>query len=163
MAGQFGETKQISQYKQYYKEQLQDGLEYQDFVAEQLYKIGLPLFNYASKKYQIKCGENKLGVEIKHDKKFKTTGNLWIEISEKACPTRENYVISGIRRNDNTWLYVIGNEEKIYIFSKVILNRLFESGRYKKIENNTKTSVGFLMPLIDANKYASKIIYVKQN
>jgi hypothetical protein len=158
MDGMSGET----QYKDYYREQLASGLEYQDFVAEQLYSVGLPLFNYASKKYQVERGENKLGVEIKHDKKLRTTGNLWIEINEKSDPCKKAYVVSGINRSDNTWLYIIGDYQEIFIFSKKLLKQLISAKKYKTLENGTKTSIGFLLPRCDAEKYAAKIIKVSQ-
>ncbi len=142
---------------EYYKNQLSDGLEFQDYVAEILYSFGLPLFNYASKKYQFEHGENKLGVEIKFDKKFKETGNLYIEIAEKSKPEIKNYTQSGIYRNDNTWLYVQGNREIFFIFSKKLLKQLFEADKYKELEIGMKTSKGFLMPRVDAEKYSAKI------
>ena len=145
-------------YKEYYKEQLEKGLEYQDYVAEQLYSIGLPLFNYSSRKFQIEYGENKLGVEIKYDMKFETTRNLWIEISEKSNPSNNQYCLSGIYRKDNSWLYIIGNYKEIYIFPKVFLQKLHRANKYRIIENNTKTSRGFLLPRNDAEKYAAKIL-----
>jgi hypothetical protein len=160
MDGQLGGTKSTN-YRDYYKDQLTGALEYQDFVAEQLYSVGLPLFNYASKKYQIERGENKLGVEIKHDKKFRTTGNFWIEISEKSRPDKKDYFTSGIHRSDNTWLYVIGDYEEIFIFAKEFLKKLHASGKYKIIENGTRTSRGFLLPRSDAEKYAAKIVSIK--
>jgi len=141
----------------YYEEKLVEGLEYQDFVAEKLYHFGLPLFNYASKKYQIEYGENKLGVEIKFDQKFEKTRNLYIETAEKTRPEIENYSPSGIYRNDNTWLYVQGNKKIFFIFSKKFLRQLFETGKYKEIEIGMKTSKGFLMPNADAEKYSAKI------
>lgn len=147
-------------YKQYYSQQLSDGLEYQDFVAEQLYHIGLPLFNYASKKFQQEMGENKLGVEIKLQKRFAETGNLWIEIAEKSDPANYSYIASGIFRNDNTWLFVTGDTSVIYIFAKTFLKKLVECGKFKIIENKTKTSKGILMCKTDADKYAAKIIYI---
>ena len=140
----------------YYKEKLEQGLEYQDFVSEVLYKIGLPLFSYNSKKYQIEYGENKLGIEIKFDNKFSETGNVYIEIAEKSNPDNPCFVISGIYRNDNTWLYVIGDRKKVFVFPKVILKLLHKSGRYRAVEN--ATSKGFLLPTGDADKYAAKII-----
>ena len=151
--GQHGE---MNNYKEYYKEKLEEGLEYQDFVSEVLYKIGIPLFSYNSKKYQIKHGENKLGIEIKFDNKSAETGNIYIEIAEKSNPANANFVLSGIYRNDNTWLYVIGNYKKVFIFSKTILKLLHKGNRYKNVQ--TDTSRGFLLPLKDAEKYASKII-----
>lgn len=144
--------------KDIYEPRLQEGLEFQDFVAEVLYRIGLPLFNYNSKKYQIECGENKLGVEIKKDNKFAETGNFWIEIAEKSDPQKRNYFPSGIFRSDNTWLYVIGNEQIIYVFAKTMLQLLSKTNRYRILENGTKTSQGFLLKKEDADKYAAKII-----
>ena len=140
----------------YYEEKLKQGLEYQDFVSEQLYKIGLPIFNYASKKYQIQKGENKLGIEIKLDDKYKITGNLYIELSEKSKKENEFFILSGINRNDNCWLYIIGDYEIIYIFTKKQLKELYKTGQYMEVE--IPTSKGFLLPKLDAEKYAAKII-----
>ena len=141
-----------------YLPKLAEALEFQDFVAEKLYAVGLPLFNYASRKYQVEKGENKLGIEIKKDAKFNKTGNLWIEIAEKSDPTNPSYVSSGIFRNDNSWLYAIGDETTLFIFPKSLLVNLYNSQRYKTMENGTKTSKGFLLPEKDARKYAAKII-----
>ena len=148
----------MNNYANYYSDQLTDAKEFQDFVAEKLYAIGLPLFNYTSKKYQVEYGENKLGVEIKFDKKFQETGNLWIELAEKSNPDKISYIGSGIHRNDNTWLYLIGNYEVIFIFAKTLLFQLAKTGRYKVLENRTKTSKGFLLPKKDAIKYAAKVL-----
>lgn len=144
------------EYDNYYNKELKDALEYQDFVAEELWKIGLPLFNFSSKKYQIKHGENKLGVEIKLDKIYASTENLWIEMKEKSHPNNPVYVNAGIFRNDNSWIYLIGNYETIYIFTKKQLRDI--STQYKAQENKTKTSIGFLLPKVEAEKYAAKII-----
>jgi len=140
----------------YYEEKLKQGLEYQDFVSEQLYQIGLPIFNYASKKYQIQRGENKLGIEIKFDDKYKTTGNLYVELAEKSKKENECFILSGINRNDNCWLYIIGDYETIYIFTKRQLKELYKINHY--IEKEIPTSKGFLLPKTDAEKYAAKII-----
>ena len=148
----------MNNYAEYYKDQLTDAQEFQDFVAEKLYQIGLPLFNYTSKKYQYEHGENKLGVEIKFDKKFQATGNLWIELAEKSSPAKVSYINSGIQRNDNTWLYLIGNYQTIFIFAKSLLFQLSRMEKYKIIENNHKTSRGFLLPEKDAQKYAAKVL-----
>lgn len=143
-------------YKKYYTDQLESGLEYQDFVSDTLCQYGIVITNYVSKKYQCSTGENKIGIEIKYDKKFRETQNLYIEIKEKSNPDNATYIQSGIDRNDNTWLYAIGDYKTIYIFSKNILQQL--SGEYNKIENSTKTSMGFLLPICEAEKYSAKII-----
>jgi len=142
---------------EYYKEKLKQGLHYQDFVVEELYKIGLPIISYSSKEYQNLMGENKAGVEIKFDMKFRGTGNIYIETAEKSNPENEKYIDSGIYRNDNTWLYLIGDEKTIFIFSKKHLIHLHKLNKYREVI--TPTSKGMLIPIVDAEKlYAIKII-----
>ncbi len=143
------------EYRQYYNEMLEKGQEYQDFVADELYKRGISIGSYASKKWQIEHGENRAGIEIKYDMQFCNTRRLWIEISEKSHPINALYVKSGIYRDDNSWLYVIGDYRTIFILPKVTLRLLFEAGRYPERENNSRTSTGFLFPEKDARKYAA--------
>jgi len=147
---------------EYYKEQLKSGLHFQDFVIEKLYEMGIPLISYSSKEYQIIHGENKAGVEIKFDKKFRTTGNFYIEVYEKSNANNQNFVKSGILRNDNTWLWAQGDFETIYIFSKKQLIILYNSSKFKKVE--TLTSKGFLIPVLLAEqKYIIKTIRCEIN
>lgn len=143
----------------YYAEKLSEGLEFQDYVTHTLYKHGIVVVNYGSKKYQNEHGENILGAEIKRDNNFRKTGNLYIEVSEKAHPDRPNYTQSGIFRDDNGWLFVIGDEQTIWIFQTNILTKLHGSTRYRV--TTTPTSVGMLLPIADADKYAGKKIEMK--
>lgn len=140
---------------EYYKQSLEKGLNYQDFVVEKLYEIGLPIISYSSKKYQCMLGENKCGFEIKFDDKIKETGNIYIETNEKSDPANKEYVSSGIYRNDNTWLYIIGNYEKIYIFPKKYLIMFHEKLKFKEVQ--TPTSKGFLIPA----KHAEELYSIK--
>lgn len=146
----------------YYKEKLEQGLSYQDFVIEKLYEHGLPLISYSSKKYQVLYGENKAGIEIKNDQKFRETGNFYIEIAEKSHAGMSKFVESGIFRNDNTWLYVIGDYEEIFVFGKKQLKIVSKNVKYKKVE--ISTSKGFLLPVKDARKsLALEIIDCKEH
>ena len=141
----------------YYRERLKEGLHYQDFVMEELYKIGLPLISYSSKEYQHTIGENKAGIEIKKDNRWRETGNVYIEMAEKSNPENLNWIPSGIYRKDNTWLYLIGDEGKMFIFSKKQLVCLHKKKTLKEVE--TPTSRGFLLPVEKAEQfYALKII-----
>lgn len=143
---------------EYYKEKLEQGLEFQDFVTDILFnELFIPLSSYQSKKYQLK-GENKQGIEIKFDDRFNDTGNVYIEIQEKSKADNLNFVDSGIYRNDNTWLYIIGNYKILFIFGKNTLRLMYKSRRYTEVE--IPTSRGFLIPKIDAEKYALKIIHI---
>lgn len=143
-------------YKEYYKLQLEKASEYQDFITDKLFDIGLCVNVYSSKKYQFSKGESKTGIEIKFDNQFKRTGNLYIEYAEKSDPKNDNYVCSGILRNDNTWIYCIGNYEIIYLFPKKWLQEIKKLKNIKHVI--TPTSKGFLYPEMLANKYAIKII-----
>lgn len=95
----------------YYGEKLDQGLEFQDYVTEEMYKIGWPIVGYSSKKFQVTRGENIMGAEIKNDQRFRETGNLYIEMEEKAYPTNPHYVKSGIMREDNSIIFIIGDRD----------------------------------------------------
>ena len=140
----------------YYKEKLEAGLEYQDFVVDKLRKYD-PAFivnAYSSKKWQQEKGESSSGLEIKHDMLMKKTGNIYIEVAEKSNPDNVDYVPSGIYRDDNTIFYLIGDYEQAFLFSKYQLQRLYECESSHKSRNikkvQTPTSKGFLYPIEDA-------------
>jgi hypothetical protein len=148
------------EYKKYREEQMKEGQEYQDFVCQQLlFKLGFPIVQYCSKKYQYEVGESACGFEIKHDKRLKETGNLYIEIAEKSKPSNEEYISSGIYRDDNSWLYLIGNYEKIYIFGKRHLRKIYEDPKREKTLKRIEipTSKGFLL----SAKFAEESLCIK--
>jgi hypothetical protein len=135
------------------------GLQYQDFIADLLYPLGLVVVPYSSRLYQHTVGESRTGVEIKLDQKYADTGHLWIEIAEKAHPRDGNYVASGIRRDDNTWLYVIGNYDTVFLFAKRHLQALQDSRYYDIRENGTRTSLGFRLPDAHAHRWAVRVLH----
>jgi len=141
---------------EYYSDKFEEGLAYQDFVIDELYKIGFPLVTYASRKYQYTKGESKC-VEIKLDNNWRRTGNLYFETAEKTKAENENFIVSGILRDEQTWLYIIGDYTKIFILSKKQLALLHDIGHYRKVE--IATSQGILIPVTEIEtKYAIKII-----
>jgi hypothetical protein len=149
----------MSVYADYYKAKLDGAKLYQDFVIDAAWNLlGLAIVQYSSELYQRTVGESRTGVEIKHDEQFGRTGNLWIELAEKARPRDGPYVPAGIYRQDNTWLYVIGDYDAIFFFAKTLLRALHQSGRWQVIENKTRTSEGFLLKSCDAEKYAAAIL-----
>jgi hypothetical protein len=127
----------------YYKAQLEDGLIFQDFVYEVLNRHGISTVAYGSRLFQQKLGENKGGFEIKHDKEYARTGNLWIEVAEKSDPENPNYVSSGICRDCVE--YVIGNYDVFYRLSTKLLRAFRDRSEYREVENKRKTSLGFLL------------------
>lgn len=159
---------------EYYLKKLKEGIYYQDFVVEKLYECGLPIISYSSKEYQKLIGENKAGIEIKFDQKFKETGNFYIEVAEKTNPENFEWAESGIKRKDNSWLYAIGDLEEIFIFSKKQLQYLHAQKingqpKYKLVETippgfRGATSKGFLLPIEEARKFwAIKIIEITED
>ena len=140
-----------------YKNCLERGNAYQEFVADVLEKeLSIMLDIYTTKHEQYNIGENKQGIEIKFDDLYKKTGNLYIEIEEKSNPQNQNFVPSGIFRNDNSWLYLIGDYDEIFIFAKTDLKRLQKEGAYRNTGNTT--SRAFLLRKADAEKYCAKKI-----
>jgi len=128
------------------------GTEFEKFI-EGLFK---DIFNYLhlkcfeTRKEQYEIGENPEGLEIKWDGRYSDTNNLYIEIGENRDGRKGRYVSSGIKRNDNSHHYIIGNEEKkIFIFSKKRLQNI--SKKYRQV--NIDTSEGFLIPEKEALKY----------
>ncbi len=150
-------------YSTYYDNALREAEEYQDFVAIELYKRGIVLVNTTSKKQQNRIGENLLGLEIKHDRKFRETSNLYIETEEKADPDNAQFWPSGIFRDDNAWLYGIGDYSTFYIFGKRTLQRLYDHRMQQGIASvvavSSETSKGILLPLAFADNIAERIIY----
>jgi len=150
----------IQDYNDYYKQKLEEGQEYQDFVASVLLKMGIVLSSYSSKKYQYAKGESTNGIEIKCQKNYKQYGTLCIETHEKAHPENMDYIHSGIFRGDNSWLFITGDDETIYIFSHTMLKGL--NGHYDTYK--TPTSKGYKLPIKDADKYCAKRIdVIEQN
>lgn len=148
-----------SEYQRYYKAQLESALQFQDFVVECCFHIlRMPISLYGSKLYQQQVGESLTGVEIKYDKNYCNTGNLYIETAEKALPRDGDFAPSGIYRSDNSWLYIIGDYDTLFVFSKKILIALHRSNKYKQVEIKIKTSQGMLLPELDAKKYSSVIM-----
>lgn len=136
------------------KNSFQSGLEFQDYVCVLLAKKGIILQNLNSKLYQCQVGENLQGFEIKLDRLFKKYDHLSIEIAEKSRADLPQWTPSGIYRNDNSWLYIQGNYETLYVFSKRWLINLHKTGRYQNQELNG-TVRKFYLPLRDADKYCA--------
>lgn len=140
----------------YYARKLEQGLQFQDVVTRALYQRGIVVVGYASRRFQNAHGENMLGAEIKNDRKYgeRNPPALWIEYAEKAHPDRPHYTPSGIDRGDNSWLFVIGDARRVWIFSTKYLQMLrakYQGTRWESVE--TPTSRAVLVPLPDAERY----------
>lgn len=135
------------------------GVEFQDFVCLKTRELNiLSLQNFGSKKYQYQRGENLQGVEIKYDARCTghngttPTGRLAIELKEKSDKNIKRFTPSGIYRNDKNWLYIQGNQDMFWIFSKKTLRRIYIDNNYKE-GYARPTSYVFYLPIEDADKY----------
>jgi len=148
-------------YEEYRRTQIEDGVLFQDFVVDVAWQAGLAIAQYASKTYQLAVGESRTGIEIKHDKRRKETGNLCIETAEKARPRPGAYASSGIMREGH-WLYAIGDYNVVYFFPNNFLRALFAAtngnGGPKYRRYQTETSQGFLIPETEGVKYAALVL-----
>lgn len=143
-----------------YKSNLEAAKVFEDFVYDQMYRLGVCIVRYGTLEYQ-RVGENRAGLEIKLDRKFRQTGNLFIETYERYNSTVD-FKPAGCLSPDNSWWYAIGDYEGFYLFGKQMLARMndHKNGNgglhYKHVE--TETSKGFLLPVSDAGKYADRVI-----
>lgn len=143
-----------------YREKLEAGARFEDYVSDWLYEKGLILIGYKSAHYQIHAGENRLGLEIKNDRVFRKphSAGLYFETAEKSDPRNKHYVASGIYRSDNAWLYAIGDEATLWVFAishlQALHERKDERGEWVYPHKRTPTSRGYILPLEDANRYA---------
>ncbi len=125
-----------------------------DVVIREIWYCGLGVTDYCDVKSQSDEGECKSGTEMKRDGKFRETGFLHIETARRTHPVREVYVPSGIYRIYKPWLYIIGDEQTIYIFATKHLQAL--QAKYQVLE--TLSRRGVLMPLEDADAYCLRKI-----
>ena len=140
-----------------YKENLLVGKKYENFVCKVLKgKINLSIDIYENVQDQYNIGESQQGFEIKYDKRHKETNNIYIEVAEKSNKNNFNFINSGIYRDDNSWILLIGNYNVIYFFGINTLRLLYETDRFKKV--NTETSKAFLLYPKDIEKYKLKKI-----
>lgn len=135
-----------------------EALEFQDFVVDLFLKeLGIAISNYSSRYYQMNYGENRQGIEIKLDTRILETGNVSIEVAEKSKAVNVSWVPSGIMRNDNTWLYVQGNYNIVFVFGKSFLKQLYDAKYKDKVWMPKPTIKTFLMPVEEAEKYSIKV------
>ena len=141
--------------------QSEAGMLYQDLVVDAFDKeLRIPIQTYDSQYRQYAIGESRQGIEVKFDMRFVETGNLYVETAEKREPRHGQYHPSGIYRRDNSWLYVIGDERFIFVFTRCELLRLHQAGeggrRFKHVE--TDTSKGFLLPESSAREHKRLVL-----
>lgn len=102
---------------------LKIGHKFELWVENEFKKYGVDLgMYYDDKQFR---GENKLGLEIKHDSKLVQTNNVYIEYKSINKKETEFYN-SGILKEDNCKYWLIGTEDEYYIIYKNELLKIYE-------------------------------------
>lgn len=135
-----------------YLSNLEAAKEFEDFASDILREWDLSIHVYRSAKRQILDGETRGGVEIKLDRKWKDTGNLFIECEERPN-TNIGYYQAGIC--GPCWLYVIGSEERFWLLAVSMLLNARDTFPYRT--NSQDTAKGFLLRTTSADKWAIRI------
>ena len=136
---------------------LAEGEKFQEYIKKLFFAEFAIHLDFTKKTHQLDIGETLQGIGIKYDRKYKQTGNLYIEVAEKTHPENEEYIRSGIFRKDNTWLYVIGDYQTVFLFSKKRLIKIKDSCPSVV----TPTSMGFLVNDNLAKSECIKILKIK--
>lgn len=136
-----------------YKANLAEAKDFEDFVFDtMLHERRLVVGGYKSRHYQTLYGESMTGVEVKLDRKFRTSGKLFIETSETHHESAR-LKPSGIYHESDPWLIVIGDYTTLWAIATTALRSEHKSGRFRDI--STATSEGFLLPVADADGLAA--------
>lgn len=100
------------------------GHKFELWVEKECAKYGVDLgMYYDDRQFR---GENKLGLEIKHDSKLSETGNVYIEyLALNKDETK--FIKGGILKEDNSIYWLIGTEKEYYIFYKNDLLKLYKN------------------------------------
>ncbi len=112
---------------------------------------GIPLMSFSSVSHQVHTGENYNGIEIKLDRRFRETGNLFIEYEERSGPT-SSWHPSGPLKDDNSWAMAIGDYEGVFVIPMKYLKFAYKSGRTTRAA--TDTARGYLLPVNDAELWS---------
>lgn len=136
-----------------YGNNLEDAREFEDFVADVLHTaLRLQVHMHRSRKYQVKFGENALGLEVKLDRRWRETGRLFIETEERwnaDVPFRP----AGIYGPN--WLYLIGDQEHFWLFATRILQNIECHCEVKQAPAERPTARGFVLPVEKADRWAA--------
>jgi hypothetical protein len=137
-----------------YTANLAEAQEFERFASDTLaHGLCILPIVYQSKHYQATYGESLTGIEFKLDKKFRESGNIYVETSE-SWHERVSKRPAGIYHESCPWLFVIGDFSTIWVFATRCLQRQHASGVYRNVE--TATSDGFLLPARVADEIAAK-------
>ncbi|MBI2123815.1 MAG: hypothetical protein HYU04_01080 [Candidatus Wildermuthbacteria bacterium] len=147
----------------YYKEKLQASFEFETYISKLVKKkYGVDLIQFLTPEGQYQKGENNLGIEIKYDMMYPQTGNLYIEYEEKSKAENDDYVKSGIMKDDQCNYFLIGDYNNFWVFRRNKLVEIFNEEK-KLSENGIKSARGIRFVAIATSRgYVFPIQYAEK-
>ncbi len=138
-----------------FERDLHFGQEYEDFAQHLLWRHGYIIVLHRSARYQWKYGESIGGIEIKLDRNFRRTGNLYIETEERRTTDgRSQWRPAGIHDVPQPTLYAIGDFDTLHLLSVRWLCRVESFHTH----HEGPTMKGFLLPVTKARDWAVEVI-----
>jgi hypothetical protein len=130
----------------YYAEQLARAEAWERYIVARLTREGIPIVRHETKHAQISYGDVRIGpdhVELKLDRNFVKTGNLFIEVEEKRRAEQATWIASGIYASSEARWYGVGDYRDFFLFNREALRQVARPERIITIDRGT--SRGFLM------------------
>ena len=132
-----------------FDELLQAANTYEAYILWRIRAEGKLATLHETKADQLAHGDIALGsgqnLEIKFDRNYHKTANLFIEVQEKHRADQDQWVASGIRCCSDAQWFGIGDYMDFFLFRRLELQREQDSGRFTIIEIGVQTSRGFLI------------------
>ena len=129
-----------------FENDLAAGLAFEPFVVQAFADRGLHFAVNQGARAQAEHGESDAGIEIKLDRLFRRTGNLFIETFERRIDSGEYASAwrgTGPYDEHEPWLLVIGDTSEFWTFTCSKLREV--EGRC--VLQKTPTAHGFLLPI----------------
>jgi len=138
-----------------YNANLSEAKLFEDFVHDTLlHHKKIIVGVYRSRQYQVNYGESATGVEVKLDKSFRSTANLFIETEERSS-VLDRWHPAGIYHDSDPWLFAVGDTAGFWLFATKTLRNVKEHGGFKQVHNSSDTGIGFLLPVDKADFYSA--------
>jgi hypothetical protein len=120
------------------------------WMTEQRFPMGY-CWSYEN---QLVFGDTLARTEIKNDRRWMDTGNLFIEVRERPND-KALWLPAGIYHRTEPWFYLIGDETCLWFLPVRWLQRMHQTGKFQR--KQTPTAEAFLLPVEMADKIALKV------
>ena len=128
---------------------LKIGNAYEAYILRRIRDEGRRAASYETQAGQLAHGDitfsSGQNMEIKFDRRYHQTGNLYVEVAEKHRADQLQWVDSGIRCQSDAEWFGMGDYRDFLLFRRSDLQAEQDSGLYRIIEIGSATSRGFLL------------------